>query len=60
MFKIIEVRVFGKIELMVNVKLVGKVLLGNGLLWFFVFFNLILLVVVVYGGYWFINECIVI
>ncbi len=54
--KTIEARATGKAEPTANAKPAGKASSGNGLLWFFVLLNLILLAAAAYGGYWFINE----
>ena len=54
--KTIEARASGKTEPTANAKPAGKASSGNGLLWFFVLLNLILLAAAAYGGYWFINE----
>ena len=54
--KTIEAKASGKTEPTANAKPAGKASSGNGLLWFFVLLNLILLAAAAYGGYWFINE----
>ena len=54
--KTIEAKAPGKTEPTANAKPAGKASSGNGLLWFFVLLNLILLAAAAYGGYWFINE----